>query len=183
MLVGTLALSKSAGNLQRRLSAPVRPGELPRNNNMVPPSKLPPASRGMTAVLQGEQPSLGGLAQDEAGLVRGLLDKFRRKDLAGKPTDCKAAADALKAASGGKGIVQESASGYTPHVPGIEHTMWELGEQFVDTRPGMWRGIFSINPAARAALTGTTRHCTRPNPVTYIHALPELGGSRGHPYV
>ncbi len=48
--------------------------------------------------------------------------------------------------------MQESASGYTPHVPGIEHTMWELGEQFVDTRPGMWRNIFRINPAARAAL-------------------------------
>ena len=30
--------------------------------------------------------------------------------------------------------------------------MWELGEQFIDTRPGMWRGIFRINPAARAAL-------------------------------
>jgi len=122
LLVGTLALSKSAGNLQRRLSAPARPGELPKNNNMVPPSKLPAASRSMTAAIQGEQPSLGGLAQDEAGLVRGLLDKFRREDLTGRPTDCKAAADALKAASGGKGIVQESASGYTPHVPGIEHT-------------------------------------------------------------
>jgi len=152
LLVGTLALSRSAGNLQRRLSAPARPGELPRNNNMVPPSKLPPASRGVTAAIQGEPPSLGGLAQDEAGLVRGLLDKFRREDLAGKPTDCKAAADALNAASGGKGIVQESASGYTPHVPGIEHTLWQLGEQFIDTRPGMWRGIFRINPAARAAL-------------------------------
>jgi hypothetical protein len=88
LLVGTLALSKSAGNLQRRLSAPAQPGELPRNNNMVPPSKLPPASRGVTAAIQGEQPSLGGLAQDEAGLVRGLLDKFRREDLAGRPTDC-----------------------------------------------------------------------------------------------
>jgi hypothetical protein len=106
----------------------------------------------VTAAIQGEPPSLGGLAQDEAGLVRGLLDKFRREDLAGKPTDCKAASDALNAASGGKGIVQESASGYTPHVPGIEHTMWQLGEQFIDTRPGMWRGIFRINPAARAAL-------------------------------
>ena len=61
---------------------------------MVPPSKLPPASRGMTAVLQGEQPSLGGLAQDEAGLVRGLIDKFRREDLAGKPTDCRPKSDA-----------------------------------------------------------------------------------------
>jgi hypothetical protein len=151
VLVGTLAFTKGAQNTWNKVRPPVKRGEIPAGRNLVPPSKLPPASRG-PSIVQGGQPRLAGVAQEEAQLVRGLLNEFRLKDLAGNPTDCCEACEALDTASGGKGIVRESTSGSTPHVPGIEHTMWEIGEEFVDTRPGMWRGILRANPAARAAI-------------------------------
>jgi hypothetical protein len=154
LLVGTLALSKSAGATAQRIkvSRAARRGELPADNNMVPSSRLPAAARGPAPPPVGEQPSLGGLAAEEAEAVRNLMNKFRQGDLSGRPTDCKQAADALKAAAGDKGIVTDGTSGATPFVAGIEHTMYQLGNLFIDTRPGMWRQIFKINPGARAAL-------------------------------
>jgi hypothetical protein len=151
VLVGTLSFSKGAQNTWNKLRPPVKPGEIPAGRNLVPPSKLPPASRA-PSIIQGEQPNLAGVAPEKTQLVRGLLNKIRSLDLIGKGMDCCEGCEALGTASGGKGIVRESTSGHTPHVPGIEHTMWEIGGEFVDTRPGMWREIFRRNPAARAAM-------------------------------
>jgi hypothetical protein len=149
LLVGTLLMSKRPGRNAQRAEAPIRQGELPTDRNMVPPSRIPPPSR-MPPIAQGEQPRLAGLSQDVAQLVRGVLNRLRRADVNGQGIDCCAGSEQLDAASGNRGIVRESTSGASSPAGVSDHTMWEIGDEFVDTRPGWWRELFRTNPAARA---------------------------------
>ena len=152
LLVGTILMSKRPGRgSAAEAKPPVRTGELPTENNMVPPSRIPPPAR-MPPPPQGEQPRLAGLPEDVAQLVRAVLNKIRRADLEGKGIDCCAGSEALDTASGNRGLVRESTSGASSPAGISDHTMWEIGGEFVDTRPGWWRDLFRASPGARAAL-------------------------------
>jgi hypothetical protein len=149
LLAGTLLMSKKAGRGKQQAEAPIRRGELPTNRNMVPASRIPPPSRS-PLVAQGDQPQLAGLSQEVSQVVRAVLNRLRRADLTGREIDCCAGSEALDNVSGNRGIVRESTSGASTPAGVSDHTMWEIGNEFVDTRPGWWRRLFATDPAARA---------------------------------
>jgi hypothetical protein len=150
-LVATILFSKKTpGRETKAPGPPAKHGELPANNNMVPQSKIPVASRA-PVVPQGQQPGLAGLADDAREAVRALMNKFRKMDLEGKGVDCTEAAEALNKAGGSKGVVGEYSGASSP-ASVSDHRMLEIAGEFIDTRPGWWREIFKRNPKARQAL-------------------------------
>jgi hypothetical protein len=151
MLVGTVLLSKRPGKRAIKPGRPVKAGELPTGLNLAPPSKIPALSRG-APITQGEQPALLGLTKDAAQLVRGLLNHIRRGDLTGRGMDCCEGCECLDNASGNLGVVKEGTSGASDLLGLSDHTMWEIGNEFIDTRPGWWRDLFKRNPAWRQRL-------------------------------
>jgi hypothetical protein len=137
----------------KKVGPPVKKGELPTNLNAVPPEKIPPTSRtpgapvAGAALRQGEQPALAGVADDAAKAALEYLNRVRRKDLAGE-TDCWWECLQLQKIAGG--LVQEGNA--TSKLTRFDHTMWRIGEVYVDTRPGMWVKHFRENPSIRAAV-------------------------------
>ena len=81
-----------------------------------------------------------------------MLNRIRADDIAGRGIDCCEGSEMLKAAAGDRGIVTEGTSGASRPAGVSDHTMWEIGDEFVDTPPGWWRELFRTRPAARAAL-------------------------------
>ncbi len=152
LLVGTILLNKGGGKGSARAKATTRPEAAPAEPAVVPPERIPLASRGAAAAAQGEQPQLAGIAQELQQTVRNLLNHIRRNDVGGKGIDCAEGCEMLQKAAGGKGTVVEGTSGASSPARVSDHTMWEIGGQWVDTRPGWWREIFRRDPAARAAV-------------------------------
>src|SRR5437763_302683 len=93
--------------MARRVKAPVRPGQLPKDLNAVMPSKIPAPARVAAAAVaeQGAQPRLGTLSAELAARVRALLNEIRRTDLV-KETDCWGESNRLRELAG-EGAAQE----------------------------------------------------------------------------
>lgn len=141
---------RGARGTRPRVGRPAAPGEAPTSLNAVPPSKVPAASRVSTALAEmGEQPRLASLPRDVADAVRAAMNRMRRQDLT-EPVDCWGGSTDLKRIAGGAGDAAES-NAASPIV-GYDHTMWKIGNEVVDMRPGGWREFFRSFPEKVAAL-------------------------------
>jgi len=133
-----------------QVGRPAAPGEAPTNLNAVPPSKVPAASRVSTALAEmGEQPRLAGLPREVAEAVRAAMNRMRRKDLT-EPVDCHGGSMELQCIAGGVGDAAESNAASS--IVGYDHTMWRIGNEVVDMRPGGWREFFGHFPQKVAAV-------------------------------
>ena len=119
------------------------------------PSNIPARARvvGSTVAAslpeQGQRPRLTGVPEEQARAVRARLNQIRRADLT-QETDCWKESLNLQDLAGGKGSVQEGNA--TSAITRYDHTMWEIGGEYVDTRPGMWQKYFREHPDSRTAL-------------------------------
>ncbi len=141
---------RGARGSRPRVGRPAHPGEAPTDFNAVPPSKVPAASRVSTALTEvGEQPRLANLPRDVADAVRAGLNRLRRKDIA-ESVDCHGGSTELQRIAGGAGEALESNA--TSSIVRYDHTMWKIGNEVVDMRPGGWRDFFRHFPERIAAL-------------------------------
>ncbi|MCE7959201.1 MAG: hypothetical protein DYH06_14870 [Acidobacteria bacterium ACB2] len=133
-----------------RVGRPAAPGEPPTNLNAVAPSRIPAASRASAALTEmGEQPRLGGLAREVAEAARAAINRLRRADVE-NGVDCWGASMEVREVAGGAGQAMES-NAASP-IAGWDHTMWVVGEEVVDLRPGGWRSHFERFPERLAAI-------------------------------
>jgi hypothetical protein len=141
---------RGARGTRPRVGRPARPGEAPADFNAVPPSKVPAASRVSTALTEmGEQPRLASLPRDVAEAVRAALNRLRRRDIA-ESVDCHGGSTDLQRIAGGVGDASEANAASA--AVGYDHTMWIIGNEVVDMRPGGWREFLVRFPQKIAVL-------------------------------
>jgi len=127
------------------------PGEV----QPVPPEKIPAKVRVAALVrAQGEQPKLPGLARGVAAKVCEALNRIRRTDLVVE-TDCREGCEELYQLAGRVGNAAEHNA--TSPIAKFDHTMWQIGDEVVDTRPGMWIKHFLEHPEIKAAVDNAVR--------------------------
>ncbi len=148
-VVFAILLYKGGKALPKRAGPPVRQGELPTELNAVAETEIPPTSRAPVApaVIQGEQPALPSVTRNVAERALALLNRIRRRDLASE-TDCWGECMNLMEVAGGE-VIEGNA---TSRITRFDHTMWRIGNMYVDTRPGMWIKHFRENPGIAEAL-------------------------------
>ncbi len=146
---------RGARGTRPKIGRSARPGEAPVDFNAVPPSKVPAASRKSTALTEvGEQPRLANLPRDVADAVRAGSNRLRRPGIA-ESVDCPGGSMELQRIAGGAGEVSESNA--SSSIVRYDHTMWKIGDEVVDMRPG--DGAISSSTSRSAS-----RHSRRSSP-------------------
>jgi hypothetical protein len=133
----------------RRVRPPARMGEITGELNAVPPGRIPASARAAAALIeQGQQPRLASLSEELAQTVRAALNRLRKTDMK-VGIDCEGSCQELKGIAK-IGEVQEGNA--TSSIARVDHTMWVVGEEYIDTRPQMWIDQFKAHPEIRAAM-------------------------------